>query len=59
MSTTPSTSEDDQNNLNDRDQLLAECRRLLYQVSRRPNGAKLLLGVKKQLEMFNQYKRNR
>lgn len=42
-----------------REQLLAECHRLLNEVAKRPNNMKLLLGVKHQLEMFSQYKANR
>lgn len=40
----------------ERDALLNECRRLLIEVSKRPNSLKLLTGVRDQLRIFAQYK---
>lgn len=51
--------EDPPSAIAERDKLLAECQRLLFQVSRRPGAIKLLIGVKGQLKMFSAYKSNR
>jgi hypothetical protein len=52
---TPTTSDE----RDERTKLLKECIVLLHRVAHRPGGVKLLLGVKQQLILFNNYKRNR